>query len=874
MTRPAGLAAWRLVAASALLLTAAQADRAFTDPAGEPFLVDTSSVYVWADSGAKTPAAASNGTAYLVTWQDIRNGQWDIYAAGMSPDGRVIDTAGFPVSLAVGPQQKPTVASDGNGFLVVWEDQRGGMRWNIYAARLDSSGHVLDTAGILLRTLNGDKHSPAVAFGAGRYLVTWDEYCGSRNIVAAFVDTGGAVSEGIEICALPGTQGSPSVSFGDSLFLVAWDDARNSGYSQVYAARITQSGVLLDSGGFPVLRPHDAQTLPSVACDGTDFLITWQEGPLSDGNILGARIAPSGAVLDTAAIRISGADADQLRPRSTFAGSHYFVIWEDCRNGTPDVSCARVTSAGQVADTVGIRVSGDDGPKLDPVLAAGTDQLLAAWQDGRADSLVHGIRGSRISPSGLVLDSASVLVGANLRKKYTRQDSPSLTFGDSSWLAVWTECRPDTLHTDVYAIRLGRNGHVLDGASIRISPRQGAARSPRAAFDGSNYLIVWQDSSAASCDVQGRRLSGSGVLLDTSNIPITSTGNRKGNPAVLYDGSNFLVAWQEWHTNVFYIYGRRVSPAGTILDTIPIPISAQTGSLCPTLARGDSWSLVAWQDAPATSWDIHAVRVTREGRILDSLPAKLNSGIGRCRSPAMASNGDQFFVAWVDRPINTDRVLGALVRWPGQNPETTQVTVYQGQPTPLLPSVTFNGRDYLVAWRSSEFKMAIRGARVKQSGAVMENFEVLAGTQDYYFGDMAAGLDSSVLVVLTTMTDSINGLPANCNRVWGLLSPLCGVAESGEPARVSRLECAPNPFTRSAVIRFSSGSARPGRLRIYDVAGRTIRSLPTGSAKPSSPSALVWDGFDDSGRPAPPGCYFVRLVCDGTPVETKLVRSY
>jgi hypothetical protein len=173
-----------------------------------------------------------------------------------------------------------------------------------------------------------------------------------------------------------------------------------------------------------------------------------------------------------------------------------------------------------------------------------------------------------------------------------------------------------------------------------------------------------------------------------------------------------------------------------------------------------------------------------------------------------------------------------------------------------------------------EFKMAIRGARVNQLGTVMDIFTILTGEQDYYLSGLAAGPDSSMLLVLTTMTDSINGQPANCSRVWGMLSPFSGVAESRGPAPGSRLECTPNPFTHSAVIRFSTVSAGPGRLRIYDVSGRTVRSLTAGKAKPTSFSTLFWDGLDDSGRPARPGCYFVRLECDGIPSEAKLVRSH
>ena len=863
----------RLVALCAVLFSFVHAGKVLADPPRVMFLVDTSATYVRSDSGTQAAAAAFNGVTYLVTWSDKRDGQWDINAVRVSSAGRVVDTADIPVCRAVGPQQSPAAASDGSGFLIAWEDQRSGMRWNVYAARVDSSGHVMDTAGILLRSLNGDKHSPSVAFGAGKYLVAWDEYYDSRNIVAAFVDTAGHVSDGVEVCNAVGTQGSPSMAFGDSLFLVAWNDTRNGDRSTIYAARITESGVLLDTNGFAVMTPHDAQVLPSVAHDGTDFLVTWQEGPVLNSDILAARVASTGAVLDTSAILVSDAARDQTRPRAVFADSSYFVAWEDSRSGTPDVYCARVTSAGQVIDTTGIHVAEGIGPTFAPAIAIGNGQLLVAWQSGEDDTTPHGINGSRISTSGEVLDSASFLIAANLRKKYTKQDSPNAVLGDSSWLVVWTDYRPDTLHTCIYAMRLSSEGSPLDGAAIRISSGDGDGWSPRAAFDGSNYLIVWQDSSSARCNIHGRRLSRSGVLLDTSDVPIASSSNREGSPAVVYDGTNYLVVWQELMSDGFHICGRRVSSQGAVLDTQRIYISVEPGGISPAVASGDSWNLVVWRDSSVGSTEAQAVRVTRAGVVLDSPPVTLSYSLGRCRNPAIARGGDQYFVVWIDRPNNRDALLGVTLRWSGQHPETTRAAVYQGQPWPRFPAVAFNGRDYIVAWRWTPDKTAARGARVNQSGAVMEFFDVLAGSRDCYLGGLAAGPDRTMLVVFTTLTDSINGLRANCLRVWGLLSSLSGVADYTDPPSVCRLECVPNPFTRTTEIRFCPVTTSGARVRIYDASGRMVRSMVAGTTELAPNCAVVWNGLDDGGRPVCTGCYFIRFEGKGLTVEGKLVRS-
>jgi hypothetical protein len=66
-----------------------------------------------------------------------------------------------------------------------------------------------------------------------------------------------------------------------------------------------------------------------------------------------------------------------------------------------------------------------------------------------------------------------------------------------------------------------------------------------------------------------------------------------------------------------------------------------------------------------------------------------------------------------------------------------------------------------------------------------------------------------------------------------------------------RLKAVPNPFR--TITNISLGhSAKSMELKIYDMAGRIIRSFPLGSM----PSALCWDGTDQTGRPVPSGVYF------------------
>lgn len=69
----------------------------------------------------------------------------------------------------------------------------------------------------------------------------------------------------------------------------------------------------------------------------------------------------------------------------------------------------------------------------------------------------------------------------------------------------------------------------------------------------------------------------------------------------------------------------------------------------------------------------------------------------------------------------------------------------------------------------------------------------------------------------------------------------------------------PNPFESSTTIRYDIPQADRVKLAVYDVNGRSIRSLVDLSVQEAGRHAAHWDGRDDSGRQMAPGIYFYRL---------------
>lgn len=96
------------------------------------------------------------------------------------------------------------------------------------------------------------------------------------------------------------------------------------------------------------------------------------------------------------------------------------------------------------------------------------------------------------------------------------------------------------------------------------------------------------------------------------------------------------------------------------------------------------------------------------------------------------------------------------------------------------------------------------------------------------------------------------------------------LTEIGEAAAARLLQNDPNPVTSSTTIRFTLPARSDILLSVYDIAGRTVKTLVEGGREAGEHSA-AWDGNDDAGEPARAGIYFYRLQGPGIDLTRKLI---
>ena len=346
-----------------------------------------------------TPKA---GGGVRFVWQEMDGSAGDIFTASMTAAGAV-GTAQC-VSLGAPRQSQPRFVSNGNGYLAVFLSETSTAS-RVMGQRLSAAGTLIDPEPFTIATGSATLDRPSVAWDGERYLVTWSDKSQSR-VYARRVALNGIPIDAAPIFVMPGSE--PDVAAIDGVFLVAATFAANPEFQTPYSMRVRGSdGALLDAA--PVVVGAYFAIRPSVTSVGGRWLVAWRQNVSHDNvhsdiyanfvdptgtpgaafavtatpvtiesdpyvvgdpdmailvwtdgaDLLGRRIEADGTLLDPGGFPVSTAAGLQDRPAVGWDGSNYTVLFRDFRNDDPngpyvgDVYGARFSSQGSLLDPDG-----------------------------------------------------------------------------------------------------------------------------------------------------------------------------------------------------------------------------------------------------------------------------------------------------------------------------------------------------------------------------------------------------------------------------------------------------------------------------------------------------------------------------------------
>lgn len=360
------------------------------------------------------PAVATDGTRFLVVTnrQTLSGRQWMAQWVGV--DGIVqssIDLSSPLTNLS----WSPAAAWDGTNYLIV--TGAGGLG----AQRVNAAGGVIDAyPGTALAA---DGFNPALAYGSATYLLVYRRSSALGTIYGQLVAPSGVAGTEFVIASNAADYASPAVAFDGSNFLVAWESGVGLAAPQntnLHAARVSPTGVLLDAVPFAVSQAGEAQTSPQIACDGTNCLISWVDrrnypgasysfspGP---GDMYGCFVSKTGVLLNgpanTGGLALAtGITANQGYPAIAFTGTEYLLAWSrgafvNNPGGPTGIFVARVSisgTAGSAINVSGLPAGATTLPYL--ALAAGPAGGLVAWLNNtETTGAVKSVNGAIIQP--------------------------------------------------------------------------------------------------------------------------------------------------------------------------------------------------------------------------------------------------------------------------------------------------------------------------------------------------------------------------------------------------------------------------------------------------------------------------------------------
>ena len=342
----------------------------------------------------------------------------------------------------------------------------------------------------------------------------------------------------------------------------------------------------------------------------------------------------------------------------------------------------------------------------------------------------------------------------------------------------------------IRAVRVGPTGAVLDSPWLDLGEATADQYYPSVVFGGGHYLVTWSAFlHDGGSTIEGRFVKPNGDVEGSANFTLATSAMY---PSVGWNGTRFLLSYLSLTgTGANNVAITAFNADGTAVPNSTHSVSAPGSIAYPRLAVGATASLVAWEAYVHDDvlGDVGSIR----GALVDASGAPGPAGELPLSAPGAGSvslaAGDAGFLAVWNTKNSPSAIVGSVVSASGE--VTSQgVAISHSSQDSGLPSVAFDGDNYLVAWADGRDEQSVYGNRVSPTGVVSSPTDVKLATGSPRY--VAFGSDHTSLAwsgsefLLTFLGHGIEGslIASDLSLVNGQI-PLTGVPnKQGYPLSV------------------------------------------------------------------------------------------
>lgn len=351
-----------------------------------------------------------------------------------------------------GGHDKPKVIALKNGnTLAAWQDDRDGNGIHqIYARVFDADGNAVTGEIVVNSVASGEQRKPAIAADdQGNFVVVWEDdqdNNGYYQILArGFYANGSERFADMTVNSVgSGQQLSPAVAMDyNGRFVVAWEDDKDgNGYYQILARGFNANGSQRFADRTVNSVAAGQQFNPVMAMDSSgDFVVVWEDDQNNDGDftLLGRGFNDNGSQrFADMAINSNASGHQQSAAIGMDDYGRFTVAWQDDKdgNGYYQIMARAFNANGSVPINDFTVNSKADGQQLAPGIGvSGNGNFVVSFEDDNDDNGYFQIYAKAYSASGSVHTSDfTVNSDASGQQRY-----PVVGFNGSRYVIAWQD---------------------------------------------------------------------------------------------------------------------------------------------------------------------------------------------------------------------------------------------------------------------------------------------------------------------------------------------------------------------------------------------------------------------------------------------------